>query len=52
MSSFGYRKKRLEIRQFFFVIFVVLDTQKRKQLKTAKITAELTLVLAALRYPS
>jgi hypothetical protein len=40
----------LEIKQFFSVIFVVLDTQIGRRLKTAKITAELIQVLAVLRY--
>ena len=49
--GFWLRKRGLEIKQFFSVIFVVLDTQIGRRLKTAKITAELIQVLAALRYP-
>jgi hypothetical protein len=48
--GFWLRKRGLEIKQFFYVIFVVLDTQIGRRLKTAKITAELIQVLAALRY--
>ncbi len=35
----------MEIKQFFSVIFVVSDTQMRRHLKTAKITAKLILLV-------
>jgi hypothetical protein len=39
----------LEAKRFFSAIFVVSDMQKRALRKNAKIIAELTLALAALR---
>jgi hypothetical protein len=44
-----FQKKRLEIKQFFYVTFVVLDTQTKRLLRIVKIIAEPTMVHAVLK---
>jgi hypothetical protein len=49
VSNSWFRKRRLEIERFFFVTFVVLDTQIERLLRNARIIAELIRVHAALK---
>jgi hypothetical protein len=44
-----FQKKRLEMKQFFFVTFVVLDTQIERPLMNVKITVEPIMVRAVLK---